>query len=53
MDLVLTSREGLVTNVGLRDNLGCSDHEMIELKILRATRRIYSKLTTLGFRHED
>ena len=35
LDLVLTNREGLVGSVKLRGSLGCSDHEMVEFKILR------------------
>ena len=37
-------------NVKLKGSLGCSDHEMLELKILRAARRAHSKLATLDFR---
>ncbi|GAB0204478.1 hypothetical protein GRJ2_002913400 [Grus japonensis] len=50
LDLVLTNKEGLVGNVKLKGSLGCSDHEMVAFKILRARRRVYSKLTTLDFR---
>ena len=53
LDLVLTNREGLVGSVKLRGSLGCSDHEMVEFKILRAARRAYSKLATLDFRRAD
>jgi len=53
LDLVLPNKEGLVGNVKLKGNLGCSDHEMVEFKILRAARRVYSKLTALGFRRAD
>ncbi|GAB0179147.1 hypothetical protein GRJ2_000380000 [Grus japonensis] len=52
-DLVLTSKEGLVGDVKLKGSLGCSDHEMVEFKILRAVRRVHSKLTTLDFRRAD
>ncbi|GAB0178861.1 hypothetical protein GRJ2_000351400 [Grus japonensis] len=34
LDLVLTSKEGLVGNVKLKGSFGCSDHEMVEFKIL-------------------
>ncbi|GAB0176630.1 nucleoside diphosphate kinase 6 [Grus japonensis] len=51
LDLVLTNKEGLVGDVKLKGSLGCSDHEMVEFKILRAARRVHSKLTTLAFRH--
>jgi len=38
LDLVLTNKEGLVGNVKLK-GLVCSDHEMVEFKILSAARR--------------
>ncbi|GAB0188477.1 hypothetical protein GRJ2_001313000 [Grus japonensis] len=50
LDLVLTNKERLVGNVKLKGSLGCSDHEMVEFKILRAVRRAHSKFTTLDFR---
>ena len=50
LDLVLTKKEGLVGNVKLKGSLGCSDHEMVGFRILRAARRVHSKLTTLDFR---
>ncbi|GAB0176265.1 mitochondrial enolase superfamily member 1 [Grus japonensis] len=53
LDLVLTNKEGLVGNVKLKGSLGCSDHEMVEFRILRAARRVHSKLTTLDFRRAD
>ncbi|PKU33655.1 hypothetical protein llap_16036 [Limosa lapponica baueri] len=53
LDLVLTNKEGLVGNVKLKGSLGCSDHEIVAFKILRATRRVCSKLATLDFRRAD
>ncbi|GAB0188073.1 hypothetical protein GRJ2_001272600 [Grus japonensis] len=53
VDLVLTNKEGLVGNMKLKGSLGCSDHEMVEFKILRAVRRAHSKLTTLDFGRAD
>ncbi|GAB0182454.1 mitochondrial enolase superfamily member 1 [Grus japonensis] len=53
LDLILTNKEGLVGDVKLEGSLGCSDHEMVEFKILRAARRARSKLTTLDFRRAD
>ncbi|GAB0210021.1 mitochondrial enolase superfamily member 1 [Grus japonensis] len=53
LDLVLTNKEGLVGGVKLKGSLGCSDHEMVEFRILRAARRAHSKLTTLDFRRAD
>ncbi|GAB0180076.1 hypothetical protein GRJ2_000472900 [Grus japonensis] len=53
LDLVLTNKEGVVRNVKLKGSLGCNDHEMVEFKILKAAKRVHSKLTTLDFRRED
>ncbi|GAB0176173.1 calcium-independent phospholipase A2-gamma [Grus japonensis] len=53
LDLILTNKEGLVGDVKLKGSLGCSDHEMVEFRILRAARRVCSKLTTLDFRGAD
>ncbi|GAB0204060.1 protein Hook 3-like [Grus japonensis] len=53
MDPILTNKEGLVGNVKVKGSLGCSDHEMVEFRILRAGRRVKSKLTTLDFRRAD
>ncbi|GAB0208721.1 hypothetical protein GRJ2_003337800 [Grus japonensis] len=53
LDLVLTNKEGLVGDVKLKGSLGCSDHEMVEFRILRTARRAHSKLTTLDFRRAD
>jgi len=40
LDLVLTNKEGLVGNVKVKGSLGCSGHEMMQFKILRAARRV-------------
>ncbi|GAB0182547.1 hypothetical protein GRJ2_000720000 [Grus japonensis] len=53
LDLILTNKEGLVGDVKLKGSLGCSDHKMVEFRILRAARRACSKLTTLDFRRAD
>jgi len=53
LDLVLTNKEGLVGKVKVKGSLGCSDHEMVEFKILRAARKACSKLATLDFRRAD
>ena len=53
LDLVLTNKERLVGNVKFKGSLGCSDHKMVEFKILRTARRVCSKLTTLDFRIAD
>lgn len=48
--LVLANREGLVGNMKLKGSLGCSNHEIVELKILRAVRRVHNNLFNLDFR---
>ncbi|GAB0202830.1 hypothetical protein GRJ2_002748600 [Grus japonensis] len=53
LDLILTNKEGLVGDIKLKGSLGCSDHEMVEFRILRAARRVCSKLTTLAFSRAD
>ncbi|GAB0177717.1 hypothetical protein GRJ2_000237000 [Grus japonensis] len=53
LDLILTNKEGLVGDVKLKGGLGCSDHEMVEFRILRAARRAHSKLNTLDFSRAD
>jgi len=53
LDLVFNNKKGLMGNVKLRGSLGCSDHEIVEFKMLRAARRVHSKLTTLDFRRAD
>ena len=53
LSLVLTNKEGLMSNVKLADSLDCSDHEMVEFKILRVLKRVHSKLATQNFRRAD
>lgn len=47
------SKEGLTGDMKFPGSLGCSDREMVELRILRAGRRGRSKLTTWDFRRAD
>ncbi|PKU36537.1 glycerol kinase [Limosa lapponica baueri] len=53
LDLILTNKEELVGKVKFKGSLSCSDHEMAEFKILRAARRVCSKLATLDFMRAD
>ncbi|XP_010001821.1 PREDICTED: sciellin [Chaetura pelagica] len=57
LDLVPTKKDGLVDNVKLKGSLDCSEHEMLEFRIRRATREVHSKLTTFrrlqDFRRAD
>lgn len=45
-------KEGLVSDMKLKGSLGFSDHEMMEFKINRVSKRLCSKLATLDFRRE-
>ena len=55
LDLVLTDKDRLVlvSNVKFKGSLGCSDHKMVEFKILRVSKRVCSKLATPDFRKSD
>ncbi|KAJ7427523.1 hypothetical protein WISP_06092 [Willisornis vidua] len=53
LDLVLTSKEGLVGNVKLWGKFGCSNHKMVPFENLEAVRRVHSKLVSLDFRRAD
>jgi len=37
----------------LEGNVACSDHEMMEFKILRASKRVHNRLATLDFQRAD
>ena len=50
LDLILTTKEGLVEDVRVGCTLGCSDHEMVEFKILRCRSRAMSRVTNLDFK---
>jgi len=53
LDLILTYNEGLVENVKVKSSLSCSDHEMVEFRILSGGRRVKSRLPILDFRRAD
>lgn len=40
-------------NVNLKGRLGYSDHEKVKFQILRAVRRVHSKITILDFRRAN
>jgi len=50
LDLVLTKKEGLVEDVKFGGRLGCSDHEMVEFRILHGGSRAISSIKTLDLR---
>jgi len=47
------SLRGLLQNVKNKGSFGCSDHEMVDFRILRVQRRVKRKITTLDFRRAD
>jgi len=53
LDLVLTNKEGLVEDVKVGGSLSCSDHEMVNFRILRAGSRAISRIKTLDFRRAN
>lgn len=42
-----------MNSMKLKDSLGCSDHEMLEIKFLRVSKRVCSKITALDFSRAD
>ena len=54
LDLVLTNTEGLVRDVKVGGTLGCSDHEMMEFRIMGTTHKTTrSKIRALDFRRAN
>ncbi|CAM4569974.1 unnamed protein product [Lepidochelys olivacea] len=53
LHLLLTNREELVGEAKVDGNLGGSDHEMVEFKILTQGRKESSRIRTLDFRKAD
>jgi len=47
LDLVLTNKEELVEDVKVGGSLSCSDHEMVNFRILRGGSRVRSRIKTL------
>ncbi|KAM6381950.1 uncharacterized protein FN964_003655 [Alca torda] len=54
LDLVLTNTEGLAEDIKVGGTLGCSDHEMIEFRVMGTMHKTTrSKITTLDFRRAN
>jgi len=53
LDLLLTNKEGLVEDVKTGGRLGCSDHEIVEFRILRGGSRVISRIKTLDLRRDN
>jgi len=53
LDLVLSNKEGLVEDVKAGGSLSCSDHEMVNFRILCRGSRAIRKIKTLDFRRAN
>jgi len=53
LDPVLTNKEGLVEDMKAGGSLSCSDHEMVNFRILRGGSRVISRIKTLDFRRAN
>ena len=53
LDLVVTNTEGLVGDVKAGGSLGCSDHKLVEFRILHGGSRAISSIVTLDFRRAN
>ena len=53
LDLILTNKEGLVEDVKAGGRLSCSDHEMVEFRILRGGSRAISRIKTSNLTRAD
>ena len=53
LDLIVTTKEGLVEDMKVKDNLCCRDHVTVEFWILRERERVKRKLTAPHFRIAD
>jgi len=53
LDFVLTNRDGLVEEVQVGGSLGCSNHEMVECRILRGGSRVTKRIKALDFRRAN
>jgi len=53
LDRVLANRDGLVEHVKVEGSLSCSDHKMVEFRILRGGSRVISRIKTLDFRRAN
>lgn len=53
LDLVFTNQEELVRDVKVKGSIGCSDHGLVEFRILRGGSKTETRITTLDFRRAD
>jgi len=53
LDLALTNKKGLVEDVKVGGTHGCSNHEIVEFRILRGGSRAISRIKTLDLRRAN
>jgi len=53
LDLVLTNKEKLIEDVKVGCSLSCSDHEMVEFRILRRGSSARSRIKSLDYRRAN
>lgn len=53
LDLLLTNKEKLLSDVIVKGRLGCSDKKMVELKILTEMKKRKRRITALDLRRTD
>ena len=53
LDFDLTNKEGLVGNIKAWGNIGCSDHKIMEFRILHGKNKAISRIASLNFRRGD
>lgn len=46
LDLIFANIEELVRNMKVRCSLGCSDHQIVEFRMLREGNKVKSRITT-------
>jgi len=50
LDLLLTNRSELISDIRIGGCLGCSNHGMVEFKLLKDVRETKSKIRNFNFR---
>lgn len=53
LDFLLANKKEPVVDMRVKGTLGCRDHQMLPLRILRGVRISNSKIATLNFRKLD
>ena len=53
LDLVMTNKGGLVEDAKTGGSLGCSDHEMVDFRILHGGSRAINRITALDFKRAN